>query len=970
LETAIIGNGGEAKADSTGSVSVNRLEVGKNAGTGLLTDVGADISVGVDFDIGEIGGTFATGPIVVNSNGSATISDILSLMVGTSGAGDLDIGQTGASAGATAVGTGALTIARAQTVEVKVDMDIGQAGGSAQATGNGTLTVDTVQSFTIGGRMNVGTTVGPAGVQDGNGSIHLSFVNAFSVGNDLALGRSFTTGGSNTGDGAAQLLDMGTINVVGDFDAGLAASNGSGAANSTGSLLVDRATSIQTGGDLDVGQSGASGAPVAGAGTATSLGTATIRNVTGMLSVGGDIDVAQTGSVASLVSQGTGTLILESIANLQVTNDFDVGQVSGAGHSVGMGMATVTGTPTITVGGDIDVGVASGSSSAQNSGTGDLSITGATISVGFGNPLLPGWLNAGNVIALTSEQAAGDGEVVLNDVQLTVAGGIGVATLSVGGGVATNHAVGKLALTDSHVTTPQLDVATIATGTFGTANGELRLNPSLADVTGALTFGNGATLVMTLAGTIRADGTGAAGQYSAINAGTATLDGVLQVLLSPGFSPSAGQQFSLLQATSIGGGFDSMLLPGLAPGLTWNAASGPTNFVLSVVGASLTGDYNGNGVVDAADYAVWRNTVGSTTVLAADGNGNLIIDPGDYTVWKSNFGKSSGAAVGIALVAVPEPSSSWLVVAALATVLSSRLAAGASRVKFPAGLNDRHVRGRRAFTLVELLVVIAIIGILIGLLLPAVQSAREAARRTQCVNNLKQLGLAFHNHHNTHRVFPSGGWDWYYPPTYEQGQPVVGAEQRAGWGFQVLTFIEEGSVYEAGPVAAIGAPLQVFFCPTRRPPQTITSPDNYVPQLTGSEVTRALCDYAASNRRSTGIVRRYQPLRIAQITDGTSHTLAVAEKRLNLARLGEAQDDDNEGYAVGWNEDTIRKTSDPPQPDLYGDGDGEKLFGSSHPAGINAALADGSVRQISFDIAKDTFDALGNVGDGVAPELP
>jgi hypothetical protein len=163
--TAIVGNGGEAKVNGSGSISVNRLEVGKNAGTGRLTDVGVDILVGVDFDIGEIGGTFATGPFMVNSNGSATFSDITNLKVGTTGVGDLDIGQTCAASGASAVGTGLLTIQRAQTVNVPTDMDTGQAGGSAQPTGNGTLTGDTIQSFTVGRVINVGSTSGSTGVQ-------------------------------------------------------------------------------------------------------------------------------------------------------------------------------------------------------------------------------------------------------------------------------------------------------------------------------------------------------------------------------------------------------------------------------------------------------------------------------------------------------------------------------------------------------------------------------------------------------------------------------------------------------------------------------------------------------------------------------------------------------------------------------------------------------------------------------------
>ncbi|NUQ64865.1 MAG: DUF1559 domain-containing protein [Pirellulales bacterium] len=272
---------------------------------------------------------------------------------------------------------------------------------------------------------------------------------------------------------------------------------------------------------------------------------------------------------------------------------------------------------------------------------------------------------------------------------------------------------------------------------------------------------------------------------------------------------------------------------------------------------------------------------------------------------------------------------------------------------------------RHGFTLVELLVVISIIGMLISLLLPAVQAAREAARRTQCSNNVKQIALGFHNFHDSHGFLPSGGWDWDAQPTYQGGKPVVGADQKAGWGFQILPYLEAGNVSDAGAVVAIGTALPVFFCPTRRSPQTVTQPDKYIPPLTGTTVDHALCDYAASNREQTGAVRRYKPVRIAEITDGTSQTLLVGEKRLNARLLGQPQDDDNEGYTVGWNEDTIRSTDEPPAPDRYRDtGDGEKLFGSSHPGVLHAALADGSVRPIAYTIDKTVFKSLGDRNGG------
>src|SRR5262249_37648130 len=125
--------------------------------------------------------------------------------------------------------------------------------------------------------------------------------------------------------------------------------------------------------------------------------------------------------------------------------------------------------------------------------------------------------------------------------------------------------------------------------------------------------------------------------------------------------------FDILDWGSLTGTFNSLVLPSLAAGLTWNTSALYTSGVLSVDAAGVPGDYNGNGIVDAGDYTVWRDTLGSTTNLAADGNGNGVIDAGDYGVWKANFGNHSGSGAS-ANAAVPEPATLTLLFLAAAII--------------------------------------------------------------------------------------------------------------------------------------------------------------------------------------------------------------------------------------------------------------------------------------------------------------
>lgn len=290
---------------------------------------------------------------------------------------------------------------------------------------------------------------------------------------------------------------------------------------------------------------------------------------------------------------------------------------------------------------------------------------------------------------------------------------------------------------------------------------------------------------------------------------------------------------------------------------------------------------------------------------------------------------------------------------------------------------------RSAFTLVELLVVIAIIGILVALLLPAVQSAREAARRTQCMNHLKQISLAIHNHHDQYLYLPNGGESWTIPPDYTpQGSPQVGDGQRAGWGFQILPFLEQGALWQGGSFTtiedkqrqAISTAVSGLYCPSRRSAAALPSIARwYGPS---GKYPHGTTDYAASNAENTGPIVRNAPSTkdnktLASITDGTSNTLLVGEKRLNRTYIGQYQGDDNEGYTSGWDHDVIRSTNREPRPDFNRpSGDGELRFGASHPGGFMVAVADGSVRFIPYTIPLNMFQRFGNRADGQPVELP
>jgi prepilin-type N-terminal cleavage/methylation domain-containing protein len=152
---------------------------------------------------------------------------------------------------------------------------------------------------------------------------------------------------------------------------------------------------------------------------------------------------------------------------------------------------------------------------------------------------------------------------------------------------------------------------------------------------------------------------------------------------------------------------------------------------------------------------------------------------------------------------------------------------------------------RSGFTLIELLVVIAIIAILIALLVPAVQKVREAAARTQCTNNLKQMGLGMHMCHDANKVFPSGGWGWSWIGVPSRGTDI---SQPGGWLYNILPYVEQGNLrnsptglatggpFENAMLNIMATPLALFNCPSRRNggPYACSGASYFTPPTTAS----------------------------------------------------------------------------------------------------------------------------------------
>ena len=279
----------------------------------------------------------------------------------------------------------------------------------------------------------------------------------------------------------------------------------------------------------------------------------------------------------------------------------------------------------------------------------------------------------------------------------------------------------------------------------------------------------------------------------------------------------------------------------------------------------------------------------------------------------------------------------------------------------------KRLAGRRSgFTLVELLVTIAIIGVLVALVLPAVQSARASARRIQCLNQMRQLGLALHNYHDNYQAFPAGTW------VLGPASPI---QSGWGWGAMILPHLDQVPLYQSidfkirtavgSNLPLIGTPVSLWRCPSE-----ISGDRLHINSDDHSPYDLASGNYCGSG----GVLDDMSATRMGDISDGTSQTLLLGERivqsgidgglSFTSAWIGQVAFDD--GYEYRCVPHLTASRQHPINESLLE----SQCFGSRHTGGAHFVLCDGSARFFSQNIDANMFEALGTPSGGEVVEVP